>query len=209
MIDLYTWGTPNGRKIAIMLEETGLAYRVHKIDIENGEQFAPAFLKISPNNRIPAIVDHDVEGGPLSVFESGAILLHLAEKTGQFIPADPRQRSACLQWLFWQMGGLGPGVGQFNHYRNKTGPEYAYSLARHTDEAARLFGVLDKRLADVPCVAGPYSVADMAIYPWVISGKRRISALKGLSWPNIDRWESELVMRPALARGMTIPSPPS
>ena len=165
MIDLYYWTTPNGHKITLFLEETGLPYTLHPINIGKGEQFAEDFLKIAPNNRIPAIVDHDTaDGQPLSLFESGAILLYLAEKTGQFIPKDLRDRQEALQWLFWQMGGLGPMAGQ-NHHFNRFAPEkIPYAIKRYVDETARLYGVLNKRLADRPFVAGnDYSIADMAI----------------------------------------------
>jgi GST-like protein len=210
MIDFYTWATPNGRKISIMLEEARLDYAVKPINIETGEQHSPEFVRISPNAKIPAIVDHDAPGGPMTVFESGAILMHLAEKAGAFLPAEPRQRSECLQWLFWQVGGLGPMVGQFNWYRRQTGPEFAQPFARFTEEAVRLFKVLDARLGEAEYAAGgAYTIADMAIYPWSIYGRRRTETASGLAFPNIERWERKLALRPALARGMAVPAPPT
>ncbi|KAF1007203.1 MAG: Disulfide-bond oxidoreductase YfcG [Pseudomonas fluorescens] len=171
MIDLYYWTTPNGHKISLFLEEAGLPYEVHPVNIGQGDQFKPEFLKIAPNNRIPAIVDQQpADGGaPISLFESGAILLYLAEKTGRFIPQDLRGRQEALQWLFWQMGGLGPMAGQ-NHHFNVFAPEkIPYAIKRYIDETARLYGVLDRRLADRAFVAGEdYSIADMAIYPWIV-----------------------------------------
>lgn len=204
MIDLYYWTTPNGHKITLFLEETGLPYTLHPINIGKGEQFAEDFLKIAPNNRIPAIVDHDTaDGQPLSLFESGAILLYLAEKTGQFIPKDLRGRQEALQWLFWQMGGLGPMAGQ-NHHFNRFAPEkIPYAIKRYVDETARLYGVLNKRLADRPFVAGnDYSIADMAIYPWIVSHTWQqqnlddFSALKG--------WFQRIQARPATQRAYAL-----
>jgi GSH-dependent disulfide-bond oxidoreductase len=207
MIDLYAWTTPNGRKMSVMLEETQLDYRVHRVDIGKGEQFAPDFLKISPNNKIPAIVDSDAPGGPLSVFESGAILTYLAERSGRFLPSDARGRAETLQWVFWQVGGFGPLLGQFNHFlhRAEKGVEPAdvYALQRFTDEAARLFRVLEMRLSATPHVAGDaFSIADIAIYPWSVYIRPRLEAATATRHPNIARWEGELALRPALARGM-------
>ncbi|NWA01543.1 glutathione binding-like protein [Pseudomonas gingeri] len=201
MIDLYYWTTPNGHKISIFLEEAGLPYQVHPVNIGAGEQFRPEFLKIAPNNRIPAIVDHTpADGGePLSLFESGAILLYLAEKTGRFIPQDLRGRQETLQWLFWQMGGLGPMAGQ-NHHFNVFAPEkIPYAMKRYIDETARLYGVLDKRLADRAFVAGSeYSIADMAIYPWIVSHQRQSQKLE--DFPHLHRWFKVIQARPATGR---------
>lgn len=201
MIDLHYWTTPNGHKITLFLEEAGLEYQVHPVNIGKNEQFAPAFLKISPNNRIPAIVDSQpADGGePISLFESGAILLYLAEKTGQFLPKDLRGREEVLQWLFWQMGGLGPMAGQ-NHHFNVFAPEkIPYAMKRYIDETARLYGVLDKRLADRAFVAGEaYSIADMAIYPWVVPYQRQSQDLD--DFPNLKRWFLAIQARPATER---------
>ena len=164
MIDLYYWTTPNGHKITIFLEETGLPYKIFPINIGKGEQFQPHFLKVSPNNRIPAIVDHEPKGGgaPISVFETGAILFYLGEKTGQFLPTEPHKRYDVMQWLFWQMGGLGPMAGQNNHFRNYAVEKLPYAIKRYEDETNRLYGVMNKRLADRPFLGGEYSIADMA-----------------------------------------------
>jgi GSH-dependent disulfide-bond oxidoreductase len=168
MIDLYFWTTPNGYKVTIMLAEIGTPYRVIPIDITAGDQFAPDFLQISPNNKIPAIVDHDGPGGiPLPIFESGAILLYLAEKTGQFLPSDPRARTDVLQWLMFQMGGVGPMLGQAHHFRRYAPEQIPYAIERYTREAARLYGVIDRRLAEVEYLAGEYSIADIATFPWI------------------------------------------
>lgn len=204
MIDLYYWTTPNGHKISLFLEETGLPYRIHPINIGKGEQFAADFLKIAPNNRIPAIVDNDAaDGQPLSLFESGAILLYLAEKTGKFIPQDLRGRQEVLQWLFWQMGGLGPMAGQ-NHHFNRFAPEkIPYAIKRYVDETARLYGVLDKRLADRPFVAGEaYSIADMAIYPWIVSHKWQEQNLD--DFPHLKAWFERIQARPATQRAYAL-----
>ncbi|MGY4492884.1 glutathione binding-like protein [Pseudomonas sp. TE3610] len=201
MIDLHYWTTPNGHKITLFLEEAGLEYQVHPVNIGKNEQFEPAFLKISPNNRIPAIVDtQPADGGEaISLFESGAILLYLAEKTGQFIPSDLRGREQVLQWLFWQMGGLGPMAGQ-NHHFNVFAPEkIPYAMKRYIDETARLYGVLDKRLADRAFVAGNnYSIADMAIYPWVVPYERQSQNLD--DFPHLKRWFLAIKARPATER---------
>ncbi|MDR0280347.1 MAG: glutathione S-transferase N-terminal domain-containing protein [Paucimonas sp.] len=204
MIDLYYWTTPNGHKITLFLEETGLPYRIHPINIGKGEQFAADFLKIAPNNRIPAIVDNDTaDGQPLSLFESGAILLYLAEKTGQFIPQDLRGRQEALQWLFWQMGGLGPMAGQ-NHHFNRFAPEKVpYAIKRYVDETARLYGVLDKRLADRPFVAGEaYSIADMAIYPWIVPHTFQQQDLN--DFPHLKAWFERIQARPATQRAYAL-----
>lgn len=201
MIDLYYWTTPNGHKITLFLEETGLPYRIHPINIGKDEQFQPHFLKIAPNNRIPAIVDSEpADGGePLSLFESGAILLYLAEKTGRFIPQDLRGRQEALQWLFWQMGGLGPMAGQ-NHHFNRFAPEKVpYAIQRYVKETARLYGVLDRRLADRAFVAGDdYSIADMAIYPWIVPHAYQEQDLD--DFPHVKRWFQAIQARPATVR---------
>lgn len=201
MIDLYYWTTPNGHKITLFLEETGLPYRIHPINIGKDEQFQPHFLKIAPNNRIPAIVDNEpADGGePLSLFESGAILLYLAEKTGRFIPQDLRGRQDALQWLFWQMGGLGPMAGQ-NHHFNRFAPEKVpYAIQRYVKETARLYGVLDRRLADRAFVAGDdYSIADMAIYPWIVPHAYQEQDLD--DFPHVKRWFQAIQARPATVR---------
>jgi len=201
MIDLYYWPTPNGHKITMFLEETGLDYRIVPINIGKGDQFDPAFLKISPNNRMPAIVDHaPTDGGePISVFESGAILLYLAEKTGQFIPADIRGRVATLEWLFWQMGGLGPMAGQNHHFVVYAPEEMPYAVERYVNETNRLYGVLNKRLADRPFVAGEaYTIADMACYPWIVPHERQRQNLD--DFPHLKRWFEAIGDRPATVR---------
>ena len=201
MIDLYYWTTPNGHKVSLFLEEAGLPYKVHPINIGQGDQFKPDFLKIAPNNRIPAIVDHTpADGGaPISLFESGAILLYLAEKTGQFIPKDLRGRQEALQWLFWQMGGLGPMAGQNHHFSQFAPEKIPYAIKRYVDETARLYGVLDRRLADRPFVAGTeYSIADMAIYPWIVSHKWQSQRLE--DFPHVQRWFNSIKERPATVR---------
>ncbi len=203
MIDLYYWPTPNGWKITIFLEETAMPYRIVPVDIGNGEQFKPDFLKISPNNRMPAIVDTDGPGGkPISVFESAAILIYLAEKTGKFIGSDARSRVDVLQWLMWQMGGIGPMFGQMNHFNRYAPEKLQYAMDRYTNEGKRLTRILDKQLADRPCVAGEYSIADMAIFPWVWAVKEQIGGLE--EYPNVSRWAAALNERPAVRRGMEV-----
>ena len=200
MIDLYYWTTPNGHKITIFLEEAGLEYRIVPVNISKGDQFKPEFLEISPNNRMPAIVDHAPAGGgkPISVFESGAILLYLAEKTGKFIPADLRGRVEVLQWLMWQMGGLGPMLGQ-NHHFNLYAPEkLPYAIKRYVNETARLYQVLDNRLKDRDYVAGPYSIVDMACYPWIVPWKRQQQDLE--QFPHLKRWFEAVRARPAVVK---------
>ncbi|MFV2074263.1 MAG: glutathione S-transferase N-terminal domain-containing protein, partial [Thermoanaerobaculales bacterium] len=168
MIDLYTWPTPNGHKVQILLEETGLDYRSHPVNLQEGEQFEPEFLAISPSGKIPVVVDQDGPGGePLAVFESGAILLYLAEKSGSFLPADPRGRSEVIEWLMFQMGGLGPMLGQAGYFRNKAPEPIPHAVERYTREADRLFGVIDRRLAEGEFLAGGYSIADIACFPWL------------------------------------------
>ena len=201
MIDLYSAATPNGQKIHIMLEEVGLPYRVTWVSISKGEQFEPGFLDISPNNKIPAIVDHDgPDAEPVSVFESGAILLYLAEKTGRFLPSAPRARLEVLQWLFWQMGGFGPMLGQAHHFNAYAPERIRYAMDRYTNEAGRLYHVLDRRLAGRDHVAGDYSIADMAIFPWCRLYKRQ--GLRIEDFPNVKRWFDMIAARPAVAEGM-------
>ena len=203
MIDLRTAATPNGQKIHIMLEETGLPYKLSWIDIGRGDQFSPEFLAISPNNKIPAIVDHDGPGGqPISVFESGAILVYLAEKTGQFLPAEPRERVDVMQWLFWQMGGFGPMLGQSHHFNAYAPDRIKYAMDRYTNEAGRLYGVLDRRLADREYVAGAYSIADMAIFPWCRLYERQGQKIE--DFPNVVRWFNVIAARPAVAKDMVV-----
>ncbi|MGY2443271.1 glutathione binding-like protein [Pseudomonas sp. SDO52101_S400] len=205
MIDLYYWTTPNGHKISLFFEEAGLRYNVHPINISQGEQFQPHFLKIAPNNRIPAIVDHEpADGGePLSLFESGAILLYLAEKTGKFLPKDLRGRQVALQWLFWQMGGLGPMAGQNHHFSQFAPEKIPYAIKRYIDETARLYGVLDKQLANNEFVAGSeYSIADMAIYPWIVSHKWQSQNLE--DFPNVLRWFNHIKDRPATVKAYAL-----
>tara|TARA_R110001592_G_scaffold9558_2_gene50572 strand:+ start:642 stop:1340 length:699 start_codon:yes stop_codon:yes gene_type:complete len=204
MIDLYSWPTPNGHKVHIMLEETGLAYTVHPINIQKGDQFQPEFLKISPNNRIPAIVDQDGPGGkPYSLFESGAILIYLAEKTGKFLPTDPTAKYDTLQWLMWQMGGIGPMFGQAHHFRGYAPVEIPYAVDRYTKEAGRLYGILDKRLGESAYLAGPdYTIADIATFPWTRSIDRQGHSLD--DFPNVKRWSDAINARPGVAKGVTV-----
>lgn len=200
MIDLYFWTTPNGYKPLIFLEETGLAHNIRPVNISEGEQFDPDFLEISPGNRIPAIVDHaPADNRPsISVFESGAILHYLAERTGRFLPADPARRSDVMQWLFWQMAGLGPMAGQNHHFRNYAPEKIPYAIDRYVDETARLYGVLDKRLRNREYVARDYSIADMAIYPWIVPHERQGQDLA--DFPNLERWFRKMRRRPAVVR---------
>jgi GST-like protein len=200
MIDLHYWTTPNGHKVTIFLEEAGLPYKIFPVAIGKGEQFKPEFLAISPNNRIPAMVDHEPAGGgePISVFESGAMLLYLAEKTGKFIAKDLRGRVTTLEWLFWQMGGLGPMSGQNNHFSNYAVEKIPYAMARYRDEVNRLYGVMNKRLADNDYLAGEYSIADMACYPWVVPYERQGQKLE--DFPKLKRWFEAIKARPAVKR---------
>ena len=198
MIDVYSWPTPNGHKIHIMLEECGLEYRAHPINIGAGDQFKPEFLAISPNNKIPAITDHQGPGGkPLSLFESGAILFYLANKTGKFIAKDMRERMQTLEWLFWQMGGLGPMAGQYNHFGNYAQEKLQYAIDRYRNEVNRLYGVMNKRLADRPFLAGEYSIADMACYPWVLPERQ---AQNIANFPHLKRWHETIKARPAVVK---------
>ena len=204
MIDLYYWMTPNGHKITLFLEETGLDYTIHTINISKDEQFAPDFLKIAPNNRIPAIVDHAPadSGEAISIFESGAILQYLAEKTGQFLSKDLRTRTATMQWLFWQMGGLGPMAGQNHHFNIYAPVKLPYAQERYIKETARLYGVMDKQLAQQDYLAGEYSIADMASYPWVHSHERQSQDLN--DFPNLKRWFEVISARPATQRAYAL-----
>lgn len=200
MIDLHYWPTPNGQKIAIYLEEAGLEYRAHKVDIGKGEQFKPEFLAISPNNRIPAIIDQNPKDGgkPITVFESGAILQYLAEKTGKFLSTDLRVKTETMEWLFWQMAGLGPMAGQNGHFGVYAPEKVPYAIERYTKETARLYGVLNKRLAYREFVAGEYSIADMAIYPWIVPHESHKQKLE--DFPNVKRWFDAIAARPAVAK---------
>ena len=207
MIDLYTWSTPNGRKASIMLEEVGLPYTVHTIDIGKDEQFAPEFLAISPNNKIPAIVDTEgPDGDPISVFESGAILIYLAEKTASpLLPTDPRKRMATLEWLMFQMGGVGPMFGQANHFLRFLEQDVPYAEDRYRNEAKRLYQVMDKRLSNVAYLAGDdYSIADVATYPWVMRWEWHEIDLRALC-PRVWDWKERIAARPAVEKGMNIP----
>lgn len=203
MIDVYSWPTPNGHKVHIMLEECGLSYRAHPVDISAGDQFRPEFLAISPNNKIPAIVDSEgPDGKPMSLFESGAILVYLAGKTGRFLPDDTRAKYLALQWLMFQMGGLGPMLGQAHHFRIYAPEKIEYAINRYTNEAKRLYGVMDKRLAEAPYFAGEYGIADMAIFPWT-----RSHANQGIDladYPNVRRWFDAISARPAVQRGVQV-----
>ena len=203
MIDLYTWTTPNGRKVSIMLEECGLPYRVHPVDISKGEQFKPAFLAINPNNRIPAIVDPDgPDGKPFPLFESGAILIYLAEKTGRFYPQ--KNKYIVLQWLMFQMGGVGPMFGQAHHFMRAKKDEIPYGTERYGAEAKRLYGVLDKRLSETAYLAEEYSIADIATYPWV--ARHEWHRVDLAAFPAVKRWYDTIGARPAVARGMAVPT---
>jgi GST-like protein len=203
MIDLYFWPTPNGKKISIFLEETALPYRVHPVDIGRGEQFRPEFLAISPNNRIPAIVDDDPPGGggPVSVFESGAILLYLADRTGKLLPTTPRGRAEVTQWLMWQMAGLGPMLGQAHHFRSYAKEKIPYAIDRYTNEARRLYGVLDRRLEGREYIAGEYSIADIACFPWILPSGQGQSLD---DFPHMKRWHERMATRPGVQRGMDV-----
>ncbi len=201
MIDLYTWGTPNGRKVSIMLEELGLPYTVKPINIGEDEQFAPAFLEIAPNNKIPAIVDH--EAG-IQLMESGAILLYLAEKTGRFLPKEGQARYTAIEWLMWQMGGAGPFLGQVHHFVRFNEGKAPYAEERFLKEAARLYGVMERRLADRPYLAGDYSVADIATWPWISRFEWQRIDLG--DYPNVKRWYADVAARPAVQKGYHVPS---
>jgi GST-like protein len=204
MIDVWTWPTPNGHKVHIMLEELGLPYKVIPVNIGKGDQFTPEFLAITPNHRIPAIVDHDGPGGrPITLFESGAILIYLAEKAAKFIPSDPAARYICLQWLMFQMGGVGPMFGQWNHFHNYAAEKLPYAIERYTNEVARLYRVLDKRLSQSDYLAGvDYSIADIATYPWARNPQRRNVDVE--QYPAVKRWLDTVGARPAVQRGVDV-----
>ncbi len=204
MIDLYTWPTPNGHKVHIMLEECGLDYEVHPIDIGAGDQFKPEFLKISPNNKMPAIVDQDGPGGaPMSLFESGAILIYLADKTGQFLPQDARQRYGVLQWLMFQMGAVGPMLGQAHHFRKYAPEQLPYAIDRYTNETSRIYGVIDRQVEKQGYLAGAeYTIADIATYPWLRSYEQQGQKLT--DYPHLKRWFEEIDERPAVQRGCAV-----
>ncbi|MGB7125851.1 MAG: glutathione binding-like protein [Methylovirgula sp.] len=213
MIELYYWTTPNGHKITMFLEEARVPYEIHPVNIGKGHQFTPEFLAISPNNRIPAIIDRSPKdgGAPISVFESGAILFYLAEKTGKFLSTDPRRRVAALEWLFWQVAGLGPMAGQNHHFRAYAPQKLAYPIERYEKETNRLYGVLNKRLAERPYLAGEYSIADMACYPWIVPHANQGQNLD--DFPHLQRWFAAIAARPATiaayARAKEVnPSPP-
>jgi len=209
MIDLYTWTTPNGRKASIMLEEIGLPYTVKAVNIGKDEQFSPEFLAVAPNNKIPAIVDHDATGGPLAVFESGAILVYLAEKTGKLLPASGPGRYKALEWTFWQMGGLGPMLGQLAYFAVRATEKSPDAIDRFTKESARLFGVMEGRLSAEPYLAGEdYSIADIACYGWTFAASAMLSKAAPAAWgdnPSIERWLKTVGEREAVKRGMAIP----
>jgi GSH-dependent disulfide-bond oxidoreductase len=200
MIDLYFWPTPNGHKVSIFLEEAEVPYVMHPVNIGAGEQFVPTFLEKSPNNRIPAIVDTEPSGGgaPISVFESGAILMYLADKYGRYLPRDVRGRTEVTEWLMWQMGGLGPMLGQTHHFRQYAPEQVPYAIERYTKETARLYGVLNRRLADREFVAGEYSIADMAMWPWILPAPQGQDIEQ---FPNLKRWHEALGKRPKLLKG--------
>ena len=203
MIDLYTWPTPNGHKIHIMLEEVGLPYNVIPIDIRQGDQFDPAYLKLNPNNKMPTIVDPEgPDGEPYTVFESGAILMYLAEKTGRFMHSAPGRRFLAIQWLMFQMGHIGPMLGQAHHFRGYTPEPIEYGITRYTNEAGRLYGVLDRRLGEVEYLAGDYSIADIATFPWTRSYDKQGQDL--VDFPNVKRWFEAIDARPAVQRGLQV-----
>ncbi|RZL39845.1 MAG: glutathione S-transferase family protein [Rubrivivax sp.] len=204
MIEVYSWPTPNGHKVHIMLEECGLTYRVHPVDIGAGDQFAPDFLALSPNNKIPAITDPDgPDGQPISLFESGAILLYLAGKTGRLLPADVRGKYEVLQWLMFQMGGLGPMLGQAHHFRIYAPEKLPYAIERYTNEARRLYGVINKRLSHATYIGGgDYSVADIAVFPWLRSWKNQ--GVEMSDYPHLKGWFDEIARRPAVQRGLDV-----
>lgn len=208
MIDLYTWTTPNGRKVSIFLEETGLPYRTIPIDLGKDEQKSPEFTAICPNQKIPAIVDHDVEGGPVAIFESGAILIHLAEKTGQLLPAAPRARAVVLEWLMYQMSHVGPILGQVNHFVNDAPEQIPYAINRFLGESLRILGVLNGALANRTYLGDDYSIADIATYPWVHAGWEafaKVLPTEVAKLPHLQRWIEGVGARPGVQRGMAVP----
>jgi GST-like protein len=208
MLTLYTWTTPNGRKASIALEEMGFEYAVHPVNIGANAQFEPAFLAISPNNKIPALVDPDAPGGPVTLFESGAILIHLAERSGRFLPAGGRARAAVLEWLFWQVGGVGPMFGQLGYFALRAPDKVPEAIDRFRDEVIRLLGVMEGRLAASPYLGGEYSIADMATYPWVVAAMAMMKPVLGdaaLGLHATERWMAEVGARPAVQKGMAVP----
>lgn len=208
MIDLYTWTTPNGRKISIMLEEIGLPYKVIPVDLEKEQQLTPEFTAVNPNQKIPAIVDHDVEGEPVAIFESGAILVHLAEKSGRLLPRDVRRRAAVMQWLMYQMSHVGPIIGQTGHFVNQAPEKIPYAIQRFVGESVRIIGVLNGALAGREFLAGEYSIAEIATYPWVHAAWEPFAKMmpeKIGELGNVQRWLDAVGARPAVARGMAIP----
>ena len=209
MIDLYTWTTPNGRKISIMLEELGLPYKAIPVDLGKEEQFRPEFTAINPNQKIPAVVDHDVAGGPLAIFESGAILVHLAEKTGRFLPTQVRGRSAVMQWLMYQMSHVGPIIGQTGHFVNQAPERVPYAIQRFVTESVRIVGVLNVGLQDRDFLADEYSIADMATYPWIAAAWGPFESMmpeRVGAFGNVRRWLDTMGARPAVQRGMAVPA---
>ena len=205
MIELHTWTTPNGRKVSVMLEECGLPYSVHKVNIGQGEQFKPEFLSISPNNRIPGILDPDgPDGKPLKLFESGAILVYLSGKTGKFLPSSTRGKYIALQWLMFQMGGVGPMFGQAHHFLRAAPEQVPYGIKRYSDETRRLYGVLDKRLSQAAYLADEYSIADIATFPWI--ARHEWHKVDLAEFPNVKRWYDTINRRPAVVRGMAVPA---
>ena len=203
MIDLYFWPTPNGYKVTVMCEEVGLKYNVIPVNIGAGDQFKPEFLKISPNNKMPAIIDHDAaDGKPLAMFESGAILMYLAEKTGKLMPSDTRGKYNVIQWLMFQMGTVGPMLGQAHHFRRYAPEKLEYAVNRYTNEAKRIYNVIDKRLSEAPYLAGDYSIADIATYPWLVPHSMQGQNLA--EYPNLNRWFAEMRERPAVKRGFAV-----
>lgn len=206
MIELYTWGTSNGRKVSIMVEELGIPYNVHPINIGKDDQFTPEFTRINPNQKIPAIIDTDGPGGkPITVFESGAILIYLGDKFGKFYPKDPRKRIETIQWLMFQMGGVGPNFGQVHHFKRAAKEQVPYAIERFTKECRRLYSVMDGRLADHPFLAADeYTIADIATWPWVLRHEWQEVDLK--EFPNVKRWFETIQARPAVQKGITIPA---
>jgi GSH-dependent disulfide-bond oxidoreductase len=204
MIELYTWGTPNGKKASVMLEEVGLPYTLHAINIGKGDQFTPDYVAINPNSKIPAIVDLDGPGGrPIKVFESGAILVYLAEKTGKLLSTEPRARMEALEWLMFQMGGVGPMFGQAHHFLRQAPEQIAYAQERYVKEVRRLYGVMDRRLGEADYLASAYSIADVATYPWV--ARHTWHKVELPEFPHVERWFNAITARPAVARGMNVP----
>jgi GST-like protein len=209
MIDFYTWTTPNGRKVSIMLEEAGLPYQVKPVNLREQQQFASEFTALNPNQRIPVIVDHEAEGGPLTIIESGAILIHLAEKTGRFLARGGHARSEAIQWLMFQMGGIGPMMGQANYFANTAEEKLPFAIQRYINESVRLIGVLNTRLDGRQFLAGEYSIADMATYPWVAAGWSVFKMMmpeKVGEFGSVQRWLDTMAARPAVQRGMQVPA---